>query len=622
MDEDLLSPARRSLLRLAALAAVSSALSGCGLLLTKRPTIICRTPTEVPEPQYPQLTIDTHCHIFNGSDLQVKEFFDRVVSHEKGLSGDVVGVFADLLQDLEWSGAPDGNEELVVLGELKKCSNGGIIVAVADLKESKYGNANKAIRHTKVFTQYSQQPSASHTLSEPNGVRNRRILSDVDQRLHPKYADYIRTREEKKKTIGLEKNLTPNSTIPTEDRTLVGMLDYFVQNYQYRYVSVQEYLETFHPSSGRIIDLMLAHMVDYDWWLSKGKQTKTHLLKQVEVMEQISILTRGRVHGFVPFDPLREVAFLAHKHPTTHSSLDFVQKAVLNHGCIGVKLYPPMGFAPYGNSTITTPHFWKSDGLPGWMDGLIKYPSDNTSLGIGQRLDDALAALYDWCCEQEVPIMAHSNMTNGNGPNGKYETLAGSYYWQKALEKWPRLRICFGHLGDFSNLTATPNDLDATKLIALMNAKESHAYADTGYYSEVLDQTQLLASRIESFYGSSSTVLPQRFMYGTDWSLLMNQGDVTAYLDDFIRVFEGLDEKFHSTDGLEVSQRFFGYNAVEWIGLRNGECARKRLECFYKAHGINWEADPPHWMAKVDKFPQESTTGAMRRPIWRGSLIA
>lgn len=619
MDDNFFSASRRQLLRLAALAVAGSSLSGCRLLLTKRPTIICRPMPENPEPKYAKLTIDTHCHIFNGSDLQVKEFFDRVVSHEKGLSGDVVGVFGDILQDLEWSSAPDGNEELVVLRQLGKCSNGGIIVAVDDLRKSKYRNANKAIRHTKAFSKGSHQPSSSQTTTDPKAERNRRILSEVDRRLHPQYEDYVRTREEKKKATGLQKNLAPNTTTPTENRTLTGMLDYFVQNYQYRYVSVQEYLQTFHPTSGRIIDLMLAHMVDYDWWLSKGKPSKTHLPKQVDVMEQISVLTRGRVHGFVPFDPLREVAFLAHKHPMTYSSLDLVQKAVVNHGCIGVKLYPPMGFAPYGNSTITTPHFWKCNWLPEWMDEPIKYPADNTTLGIGQRLDDALGALYDWCCKCDVPVMAHSNKTNG--PDTGFQDLAGSYYWQMALKKWPKLRICFGHLGDFSDLTKVDN-LDADKLIALMNASQSRAYADAGYYSEVLDQTQELASRIRSYYGSSATVLPHRFMYGTDWSLLMNQGDVSAYLDDFIEVFQGLDEQFHATDGMEVSRRFFGYNAVEWIGLRKGECARKRLESFYCANGIKWETDPPRWMAKVDKFPEESTNGITRKLIRRGCLVA
>jgi hypothetical protein len=104
-------------------------------------------------------------------------------------------------------------------------------------------------------------------------------------------------------------------------------------------------------------------------------------------------------------------------------------------------------------------------------------------------------------------------------------------------------------------------------------------------------------------------------MYGTDWSLLTNQGDVTSYLNNFIRVFEGVDKQFPSVAGLEMSQMFFGYNAVEWIGLRQGEPARQRLELFYTANGINWEQDPPYWMAKIDKFPQGRTESFQVRSV-------
>jgi len=600
MGDDLLSPTRRKLLRLAALGTVCSALSGCRFLATKPPSIMCRTVPERPEPLDSRLTIDTHCHVFNGSDLQVKQFFDLIVSHEKGLSQDVVRVFADLLQDLVWAGAPDGEEELRVLRELRKCSNGGVILA--NLKEKHYQEANKAIRRTKAFTKHLQQTSQSHSLSETRLATADSVLSEIDQRLRPNYDDYVRTRENRKQTNGPLKNLSVNAT--AGNRTLSGMLDYFVQEFQYRYISVQDYIGTFCPSFHCSVDLLLAHMVDYDWWLSKGKNAKTPLPKQVEVMEQISLTTRGRVHGFVPFDPLREVAFLAQKRPSTYSSMGLVKDAVMNRGCIGVKLYPPMGFAPYGNSTISTPHFWKRDELPNWMDGLIRYPGDNTSVGIGQRMDDALAALYDWCCENEVPIMAHSNMTNGPAP--EFQALTGSHYWQEALEKSPKLRISFGHLGDFSDLGTAPNNLDATKLVALMSSegRHPHVYADTGYFPEVLDQTEELAARVKSFYESPDAVLPRRFMYGTDWSLLMNQGDVSSYLEHFTNLFGELDVQFSNKDGLEISQRFFGYNAVEWIGLRKGERARQRLESFYSAHGIDSEKTPPDWMIKVDKFPR------------------
>ena len=49
-------------------------------------------------------------------------------------------------------------------------------------------------------------------------------------------------------------------------------------------------------------------------------------------MEQISIMSR--VHGMVPFDPLREAAYRAGRHMHNFSSLAFVQNAIYNQGCI------------------------------------------------------------------------------------------------------------------------------------------------------------------------------------------------------------------------------------------------------------------------------------------------
>ncbi len=88
----------------------------------------------------------------------------------------------------------------------------------------------------------------------------------------------------------------------------------------------------------RKIDLLVAHLVDYDWPIGDGTSTTTSLSDQVRVMERISQLTGGRVQCFAPYDPFKELA--------NGSSLSFVMDAISNHEFIGVKIYPPMGFAP------------------------------------------------------------------------------------------------------------------------------------------------------------------------------------------------------------------------------------------------------------------------------------
>src|SRR5438876_19712 len=52
------------------------------------------------------LTIDVHAHVFNASDLQVREFIQRVVLKQKGPMGDAARVLSGLLQSVSWELAP------------------------------------------------------------------------------------------------------------------------------------------------------------------------------------------------------------------------------------------------------------------------------------------------------------------------------------------------------------------------------------------------------------------------------------------------------------------------------------------------------------------------------------
>src|SRR4051812_10830341 len=108
---------RRALCYFIALPAASG-MSGCWWLRPKPPGVIC---PESPNYSYlsGKLTMDTHCHVFNGTDLQVKEFVSRVFVNEGGLLGVVARAMGALLQDLAWSYAPTGKDELAELARIE-----------------------------------------------------------------------------------------------------------------------------------------------------------------------------------------------------------------------------------------------------------------------------------------------------------------------------------------------------------------------------------------------------------------------------------------------------------------------------------------------------------------------
>ena len=65
------------------------------------------------------LTIDVHAHVFNASDLQVKRFFELVVSNQNDALAKAAKSLGGILQDLGWDIAPSAKEELEMLRGLR-----------------------------------------------------------------------------------------------------------------------------------------------------------------------------------------------------------------------------------------------------------------------------------------------------------------------------------------------------------------------------------------------------------------------------------------------------------------------------------------------------------------------
>lgn len=338
------------------------------------------------------------------------------------------------------------------------------------------------------------------------------------------------------------------------------------------------------------MDLIVPAMVDFNWWISCGESTQTSLRDQISVMEQIAILTQGRVHCYVPFDPLHEIAYERGLAP--ESSFDTVVEA-LSRGCIGVKLYPPMGFAPGGNAAIQAkcPEFWQRDPV----DSRLRFLPD-----LGKQLDAALERLYRYCADNDVPIMAHTGASNA--PNKQFEGLTCAMHWSPVLRDHPRLRVNFGHFGSTAPLK---NHFQrAAGFIEHMreHGPGEHAFADSGYFSEVIDNESGMAELLKRLYDTraadGTAPFAGRFMYGTDWEMLEMSGSESGYMNRFRNVFVDMTKQplVHGTQSYQLAERFFGLNAADFLGLHKPDRTRERLMKFYEPHKII-----PQWAAKLDK---------------------
>lgn len=602
---------RRQILKLLALTVGGSAMSGCWPC-TRKPSVPCPTPPTLGSTVDAPLIIDAHCHIFNGSDLKVKDFFDKVAWNEKGVLAPVAEAVGAILQTLAWGGAPDGPDELKMLNRLAACqSDSKRQQLLTQHSQKKYQQAKSALLNTDALRRVPQKNTRTFAAAanSPAGMTKDDVLAEMRRRLQaPTRQSFFQEHATANALArsAMDKKQPLSMTAAARNFSLSGSLSYLEENFQYRFGAMQDYMKTF-SYQGRGADLMVASMVDYDWWLSCGESPPTPLPQQVEVMAKISIVSGGLVHGFVPFDPLREVAFWAGEipageHSVNFSSFELVQKAVSEQGCLGVKLYPPMGFAPIGNACFPL-NFWQRKWLPEWMTKLVPSKRDGKLLPLGERLDAVLKTLYDWCVSNAVPIMAHSNATNGVVTD--FAECVDPKYWKQVLDTWKTLQVSFGHLGGFSD-PAVADQTRGQALIALMTDRTgqpgSRAYADSAYFAEVIDGNTSLRDRLLTALQAppqgQAPILRQRLMYGTDWNLLINEGDIGQYLADFVTEFQSIDK----ATGFDCSDLFLGLNAASWLGpFSAGSNARRRLEHFYSTNGTDLGQAPPLWLKKIDK---------------------
>ena len=625
MSDGLESPVRRKLLISGAASIGAYLLSGCHHPFST-PLPICSTaPSIQPSPETnlaTNLLIDTHAHIFNGTDLQVKRFLDCCA--DSGLPAELVALAAEIIQELSWSLAPKASEEFQELAKLTACADAGTFQRRIEAhRTTAFNRARHALLQTKAMRDYKEQKTTGKVKPGQRQFNSEEIrhMDRMDELLSANSLTEYRAKKLVRQRE-IESTTTP-CRVSAQKGGADEIFDFIKQGFQYRFVSVQDYLDSYQASDSaarrtetRRIDLMIANLVDYDWPLAQGCGTKSSLRDQMRVMERISIVTHGRIHGFLPYDPFRQVAMKAGKRPEVHCdfsdkesnlTLEEIADAIENHGFIGVKLYPPMGFKPIGNGDPTMPgNTWQGN-LPEWMNSDVFYSSDGLTKPFGQRLDDELKSLYAWASEKQVPITAHADPTNG--PKDEFKKFALAEGWKEALKSYPGLRINFGHIGDISgSLTSSGNNSIPSNSQEFVNlfhndkgADGEFAYGDLSYAAGVLtDECDLKSRLLDLFKQSAANGTPnpyERLMYGTDWYLLIRESGYTSYLAKFRQLMQEIDKELPAEP--LISQRFFALNAVRWLGLLPGDCTRKRLERFYTNNQIDLDHNPPDWITKI-----------------------
>ena len=521
------------------------------------------------------ILVDTHCHTFNGADLPVEGFIKRAVL---GLHGGVIErLVAPLvrligkLADISKSAAEEEEQldEMLAAGidpmALAMAPPAGpaaleAVPAEADLNALADDDSLAAEPEDGPFAQHLEAVLTELAASQ----------DPEDQELYVALSREVAAEDtaDAAPEVAFAGPVAPvvlAAGLLTVGGTLARYIRWARLMTRFRFKIIRRLINTYGKDQG-CVDLFTPAQVDLAEWLEDAPNTSQET--QVDLMEKTIRLFRGRIHPLVAFDPWRESL----DPGAPGGPFDRTRKAVEERGFVGVKVYPPMGFSALQNEDHD-------------FTLLPDVPTEEASRIFGKGLDDALRALYGWCAENSVPVMAHAEATLGSRP--RWEFRAHPNFWRLALSEFPGLRINLAHFGGPENLVEWHNGW--TQAIGRLMEDEANVYSDFGHFSEIEDD----AHRREIFDGlarflETYPTAVDRLMFGTDWVLLAKERGSQHYFRYFA---EELSQRFDDT----VTAKILGGNAVRFFGLREGEPNRLRLERFWARHGI----DPPPWTRRI-----------------------
>jgi len=286
---------------------------------------------------------------------------------------------------------------------------------------------------------------------------------------------------------------------------------------------------------------------------------------QVRLHSLLSLLSQGFMLPLVPYNPWVDIK-------EGDASIKLVEKAVNDFGCVGVKIYPPMGFYPYNNTEL-------------------KLPSSEPRPPDLALLDKKLAALYELCDSLGVPVMAHGN--DSAGRDAAHDELASSVGWAALRDKGPALKRLYVNAGHFGG-ALKHNTGDWTDGFVELMKSEGHlrVYGDLGYWDELAagsPEVKAKLARVLATQLPGAEYVTDRVMYGSDWLMLSQVPGWQSYADSIAAIIRGLYAD------ATTARKVLGENALNCYGLSKTS-DRGRLEKLVAFHVQHGSGGSPGWI--------------------------
>jgi predicted TIM-barrel fold metal-dependent hydrolase len=475
--------------------------------------------------------VDVHCHGFNADDIPVKGFVLRVLFRNHP----ALSLVADALDRLGQGMAPGFDQEDPVLSQMLAGPVGplprGIVpraMVASPSPEDVEAEAASLLRTLEATNPDAVAAARQGGAAPPPGAaRALGVVQEADAAL-----------------------------LALKWVVLIGKA-----RWQIASLLMQTYAE---------VELFVPMLVD----LEPGVHdvAPTTIRQQMQLHEKVSRLSmlgllpdgQAKIHPFIGFDPRREL--VNRKRKDVKGALDLVKEAVTDFGFIGVKLYPPMGFRPLGNTA--TKEMSASDAV---------------------AVDAILRDLYTWCVDEDVPITTHCNPTNWS--DKAYTDFSQPSNWELVLKAFPTLRLNLGHFGGLQKKAVPPGWPQAIAALVHQDPNRN-LYVDTGNHDtthktgRTRDLTAYLGILKVMFADAKLTPIETRFMFGTDWYMNALHPGYEGFLADYRKAYAAV---FTAAE----TDRFMGGAALEFLGFTQAKNKNtKRLVARYK----RFRAPIPSWL--------------------------
>ena len=260
----------------------------------------------------------------------------------------------------------------------------------------------------------------------------------------------------------------------------------------------------------------------------------------------------GRLLPFVAFNPLRG-----------EQALKTVEYALDAGECVGVKLYPSLGYD-------------------------ANEPVINSLLAI--------------CAAYDAPIIMHCNDGGFCGPNELDPDKCFPGSWSDVVENYD-VRIDFAHFGE-QNRPGAYTTVWRDNICTLMAAQPEKCFTDLSYQSHMVKQTSHSAAYADWLRGVMAKPISDNVLFGTDFFMSCMETDILSYWSAMAAVLGPDFDRVCQAN----AERFLGFEPPSAPGaddaLPRKDSSLERHACYLRAKGkgnpaFASGAQPASWLTRL-----------------------